>query len=750
MVQPHQEHAHVQLFRKPLASVTSRKLVGCVQVTPSQTEGLRHNDVVQIDVSNGCTATPHAGGNDQEKKKNKKKKDSGASPSVPVDGVDDDSLHALLPPSDTHWVGLYAHASPNISEMAPAKFVFVSLADPQYLQTGKASFNVSIVNMREDYVAHLFVANWFNYTVQDLDNYPNYWRSDYFLPKPDVDIAEAFSEATHVSVAQSEVMHLADWNEPVGLRGIPLRPSDINATSSLVPGSVSETVHHTMQFLWSAKETAHNTTILKAVFYANPLDIPACANVTAFSNIHGDTIGDWDSAAEEYYQNAFAACPACTDPDQIKAGLCPPNTRVEIRLDGSLGSTSTFSREQLCGEPAATFGWMDPGLTMTALLPQPVTGERFVVLTIHNTAPVTHEGSSDELHTSSYRGVFYFTYPPETTSGQPTSIAAFGDLGRGTRDASFSWNSFGRPSINTTERLSMLAKAGDIDAVLHFGDLAYAVGYQSVWQEYMSQVSAFASRVPYMTSVGNHEFDEETSEWPPLLQATPSLYMKNDSGGECGVPALTFFPAPHQHMGPYTSYWSYDIGNMHLISLNTETDFSWESEQWQWLQADLEQVDRAKTPWVIFSAHRMMYISSWNVADDATHDGDYEVADMLVEHIEPLLVQYNVSLALYGHYHGMQRHCASYRGQCMHRSKEDAAGVAQYSEPEYPVHVVVGSAGARMRGEADWWADEIDLYIEDYTEQVASQRADCCLECLSAVELLLSLCMHRQSGSLAS
>eukprot|EP00958_Prasinococcus_capsulatus_P010011 scaffold973_cov399-Prasinococcus_capsulatus_cf.AAC.28 len=70
----------------------------------------------------------------------------------------------------------------------------------------------------------------------------------------------------------------------------------------------------------------------------------------------------------------------------------------------------------------------------------------------------------------------------------------------------------------------------------------------------------------------------------------------------------------------------------------------------------------------------------------------------------------------------------------MHRSKEDAAGVAQYSEPEYPVHVVVGSAGARMRGEADWWADEIDLYIEDYTEQVASQRADCCLECLSAAK----------------
>jgi hypothetical protein len=32
--------------------------------------------------------------------------------------------------------------------------------------------------------------------------------------------------------------------------------------------------------------------------------------------------------------------------------------------------------------------------------------------------------------------------------------------------------------------------------------------------------------------------------------------------------------------------------------------------QWQWIEADLRNVDRTKTPWIIFSGHRPMYIDS--------------------------------------------------------------------------------------------------------------------------------------------
>lgn len=42
---------------------------------------------------------------------------------------------------------------------------------------------------------------------------------------------------------------------------------------------------------------------------------------------------------------------------------------------------------------------------------------------------------------------------------------------------------------------------------------------------------------------------------------------------------------------------------------------------------------------------------------------------MLREFVEPLFRKYNVALALYGHNHSVQRHCAAYGGVCSVRSK---------------------------------------------------------------------------------
>jgi len=49
-------------------------------------------------------------------------------------------------------------------------------------------------------------------------------------------------------------------------------------------------------------------------------------------------------------------------------------------------------------------------------------------------------------------------------------------------------------------------------------------------------------------------------------------------------------------------YWSMDYSLVHLIALNSEylVYEDWES-QWKWLQQDLANVDRNKTPWIIAS-----------------------------------------------------------------------------------------------------------------------------------------------------
>lgn len=53
-----------------------------------------------------------------------------------------------------------------------------------------------------------------------------------------------------------------------------------------------------------------------------------------------------------------------------------------------------------------------------------------------------------------------------------------------------------------------------------------------------------------------------------------------------------------------------------------------------------------------------------------------DVMDQLQLYVEPLMVKYNVTIGIYGHNHAYQRHCASYKSQCMQHSNENTVLVA--------------------------------------------------------------------------
>lgn len=98
---------------------------------------------------------------------------------------------------------------------------------------------------------------------------------------------------------------------------------------------------------------------------------------------------------------------------------------------------------------------------------------------------------------------FSFTAPPKAGSkvaGLTTTAVVYGDMGLDY-------------SENTRARLASLAAAGDFDFVIHNGDISYAdnrIGerngtvYQDWLNLFFANVSAYASRVPYMMSPGNH------------------------------------------------------------------------------------------------------------------------------------------------------------------------------------------------------------------------------------------------------
>lgn len=63
-------------------------------------------------------------------------------------------------------------------------------------------------------------------------------------------------------------------------------------------------------------------------------------------------------------------------------------------------------------------------------------------------------------------------------------------------DGSNEYNDFQHGALNTTKQL--IKELKDTNIVFHIGDISYANGYLSQWDQFTSQVEPIASAVPYM------------------------------------------------------------------------------------------------------------------------------------------------------------------------------------------------------------------------------------------------------------
>lgn len=103
-------------------------------------------------------------------------------------------------------------------------------------------------------------------------------------------------------------------------------------------------------------------------------------------------------------------------------------------------------------------------------------------------------------------------------------------------------------------------------------------------------------------------------------------------------------------------WYSVNVGNIHVATISTEHDYLPGSPQITWLAQDLANVDRSVTPWVIVMGHRPMYSSSKGHTLSVEDPGD-AVDNHMRQSIEPLLAQYNVNMAMWGHVHAYERTC---------------------------------------------------------------------------------------------
>ena len=187
-----------------------------------------------------------------------------------------------------------------------------------------------------------------------------------------------------------------------------------------------------------------------------------------------------------------------------------------------------------------------------------------------------------------------------------------------------------------------------LTAWILLGDNAYSFGTDNEYQQnfFNAYKDNLLKTSPLFPAPGNHDYHDEpyaaeiaqrSGEVPYYLNFT--MPIKGEAGG---VPSHT------------PSYYSYNIGNIHLISLDSQGSqenglrlFDTTSSQVKWVKADLE-ANRNKG-WIIVYWHHPPYSMG-------SHNSDTESQMRKIrENFIPILERYGVDLVLCGHSHSYER-----------------------------------------------------------------------------------------------
>ena len=131
------------------------------------------------------------------------------------------------------------------------------------------------------------------------------------------------SHAEHTAVATSEMLRFADWNEPTGLRSIPLKnaPYPIPSTDN-TNTSKPLRLHH-MQFMWGAQQAVLGEVMLEIIFFDREVtSLPSCF-LDGLQHEDNKDKNNAQNGASNAVAAAFANCKLCDDVEKVVVGVVP-------------------------------------------------------------------------------------------------------------------------------------------------------------------------------------------------------------------------------------------------------------------------------------------------------------------------------------------------------------------------------------------------------------------------------------------
>jgi len=284
--------------------------------------------------------------------------------------------------------------------------------------------------------------------------------------------------------------------------------------------------------------------------------------------------------------------------------------RTDVAAVGRItyGTTANNLTESLGGTTATT----EHEFNLTGLLP--------------NTKYFYSIATGSSTLTSPADTTFYFVTSPGANYDKPIHIWAIGDFGRNNPPQWDVKNTY----LNTQKN------GKHTDVWLWLGDNAYGDGKDSEFQTNVFEVYPEILRnTVAWPCPGNHDYKSVsfvTNDGP--YYRILSLPKNGEAGG-----------VPSNEEG----YYSFDYGNIHFISLNSEWVpwiLSDNTAMTNWLKADLAANTKK---WVIAYWHQPPY-------SKGSHDSD-NTSNMVMmrNNINPILEQHGVDLVLSGHSHNYER-----------------------------------------------------------------------------------------------
>ena len=196
--------------------------------------------------------------------------------------------------------------------------------------------------------------------------------------------------------------------------------------------------------------------------------------------------------------------------------------------------------------------------------------------------------------------------------------------------------------------------------------------------------------------LGDYSSTETESCWVNLSKPVDSITKVTFGNHDNEYDGLA--NAYLNHYGLSKQFYSFDIKNVHVLTMATEEEFGAGSEQYNFVVNDLRNsANNPDIKWIIVTMHNPVY-SSPNGCSDSSCESNEELSELY----HPLFDNYGVDIVLQAHVRNYQRSFPlEFNQESPSNPTVTSTSKGEYKNPNGAIFAIVGTGGGELKHELE-------------------------------------------------